>query len=361
MWHARLEHELGDVFRVQERIAHEVAGRLAITLGDRTKRLLARRATADSAALEHYRRARFEWSTRTREGHEQAIAHLDAAIARDSGYADAYAALADVYLTGFQIGLLGLPEAETYSPITWAAERALALDDESADAHTAFAVSLWWQRNWPGAERELRRALDLNPGHATARSWYSLLLRGLGRGDEALRESGRAVALDPFGLVVAYNHAWQWYLARDYARAAAQYRRTLAIGPYPSAWRGLGFAYARTSRPDSAIALVRQAIALAPHRTDFLADLAYVQALAGRAAEARATLARAKADPLEPFNVARAHAALGDADSAFAWLERSSWRWPHRATRDDPALDALRADPRFVRLSARVEREMGVR
>ena len=361
LWAESYEHELGDVFRVQEQIAHEVARALALTIGDRTRRLLARRGTADSAALEHYRRARFEWNTRTREGHEQAIAHLEEAIARDSGYADAYAALADVYLTGFQIGLLDLTEEETYSRITWAAERALALDDESADAHTAFAIALWWQRNWPGAERELRRALDLNPGHATARSWYSLLLRGMGRGEDAIRESGRAAELDPFGLVVAYNHAWQCYLARDYDRAREQFRRTLDIGPYPSAWRGLGFALAQLGMPDSAVAAVRQAIALAPHRTDFLADLALVEALAGRPAEARAALARAWAAPLEPFNVARAHAALGEADSAFAWLERSNWRWPHRATRDDPVLDPLRADPRFARLSERIEREMGLR
>ena len=361
LWAESYEHELGDEFRVQERIAHEVARALALTIGDRTRRLLARRGTADSAALEHYRRARFEWNTRTREGHEQAIAHLDAAIERDSGYADAYAALADVYLTGFQIGLLDISEEEAYSRITWAAERALALDDESADAHTAFAVALWWQRNWPGAERELHRALDLNPGHATARSWYSLLLRGMGRGEEAIRESARAAELDPFGLVVAYNHAWQHYLERDYGRAVAQFRRTLDIGPYPSAWRGLGFALAQQGQPDSAVAAVRQAIALAPHRTDFLADLALVEALAGRPAEARAALARAKAGPMEPFNVARAHAALGEADSAFAWLERSNWRWPHRATRDDPVLDPLRADPRFGRLSARIEREVGLR
>lgn len=360
-WAESYEHELGDVFRVQERIAHEVARALALAIGDRTRRLLARRGTADSAALEHYRRARFEWNTRTREGHEQAIAHLHAAIARDSGYADAYAALADVYLTGFQLDLLDASEEEAYSRLTWAAERALALDDESADAHTAFAVALWWQRNWPGAERELRRALDLNPGHATARSWYSLLLRGMGRGDEALRESARAAELDPYAVVVVYNHAWQRYLARDFAGAADRFRAALAIVPYPSAWRGLGLALARQGMPDSAVAAVRRAIALAPHRTDFVADLALVEALAGRPAEARAALARAKAGPLEPFNVARAHAALGEADSAFAWFDRSNWRWPHRATRDDPVLDPLREDPRFARLSARIEREMGLR
>jgi len=95
--------------------------------------------------------------------------------------------------------------------------------------------------------------------------------------------------------------------------------------------------------------------------SEYLADLAYVHARAGRRAEAEQFLRRARANQREGYNIARAYVALGQPDSAFAWLERSSWEWPHRAVRADPALDPLRSDPRFVRLSERIEREMGIR
>src|SRR5690606_12523610 len=131
----------------------------------------------------------------------RAIEYYNAAIARDSAYADAYAGLAHVYLTGFQLDLLGMWEADAYERLKWASERALALGDESADAHLSFAIALLWQRNMPRSEREYRRALELEPGHATARTWHSLLLRGMGEQQAALREARRAVELDPFGII----------------------------------------------------------------------------------------------------------------------------------------------------------------
>src|SRR5690606_19059086 len=106
---------------------------------------------------------------------------------------------------------------------------------------------------------------------------------------------------------------------------------------------------------------VQKALDLAPHRTDFIADLAYVQAMGGRTEEARATLRRAKEAPFEAFNIGRAHVALGEPDSAFAWFEHGNWRWPHRGAADDPALDPLRTDPRFTQLLRRIEREMGMK
>ncbi|HSJ65889.1 MAG TPA: tetratricopeptide repeat protein, partial [Gemmatimonadaceae bacterium] len=361
LWAGQFDHELRDVLQVQEAMAREVASALEVELGEREQRRLARQATRDPEADALYRRGRFLWNTRTREGHELALRYFGQAIERDSSFADAYAAIADVYLTGFQLNLFAEPEQEIYSRLTWAAERALALDEESADAHTALALALWWQRNWPGTERELLRAIQLNPGHATARSWYSLLLRGMGRAEEALRESRRAAELDPFGVVIRHNYGWNCYLSRDYVCADEQFSRALEITPYPGALRGLALVHSAERRHDEAVRAARQAVELAPHRADFLADLAYVQARSGDRAAARETLRRAKVDPFEAFNVGRAHVALGEADSAFAWLERSNWRWPHRAVLSHPGLDPLRSDPRFAALAERIEREMGIR
>jgi hypothetical protein len=105
---------------------------------------------------------------------------------------------------------------------------------------------------------------------------------------------------------------------------------------------------------------MREAVAMAPQRSEFLADLAYVLAVAGRTEEARESLARAKKDVEEGFNIARAHIGLNEPDSAFAWFERTSWKWPHRATLDDPAIDPVRGDPRFTQLASRIRREMGM-
>ncbi len=362
LWTENYDDDLQDIFRVQESIAREVVAALEVKLGERGRRMLVRQGTRDREAYQLYRRGRFLWAMRTKEGHEQAIEYYRRAIERDSSYADAYAGLADVYLTAYQFNVSSRTETEAYSRLKWAAERALALDDQSADAHTSFAVSLWWQRNWPGAERELRRAIELNPGHVTAHGWYSLLLSGLGRTEEALREIRRAYELDPFSVLTSVTYGWQCYVARNYDCAIEQLQRTLELNSsWGPAYQGLGLAYVQKGMPDEAMRAVRKAIELSPGNTTALADLAYVQARGGMTKDALASLRLAKRQPFEGFNVARAYVALGLPDSAFAWLERSSWKWPHRAVRFDPALDPLRSDPRFVQLSARVEAEMGIR
>ena len=361
LWAENYEYRLQDSFRVQEEIAQAVARALEVKLGERVRTLLVRRGTRDPEAYRFYRRGRFVWATRTREGHEQALEYFQQAIARDSGYADAYAGMADVYLTAYQLNVTTLTPQESYSRLKWAAERALALDERSADAHTAFAVALWWQKNWPGAEREIRRALELNPNHAMARSWYSLLLLGMGRPKEARRESHRASELDPFAVTVSANYGWVCFLERDFDCALEQFRAAVDIGNLPGGHRGLGVVYAQQGRLDEAIRAIRKGLEVGPERTDFLADLAYVQALGGDRATALVTLERAKRESFEPFNIARAYVALQQPDSAFAWLERSSWQWPHRAVPTDPALDPLRSDPRFAQLVMRVQREMGIR
>jgi tetratricopeptide (TPR) repeat protein len=357
LWSRSYDRELVDVLGMQDEIAREVGRALEVELGGRMEA----RGTRDPQAYEFYRRGRFLWRQRTKDGHELAMQYYHRAIERDSSYAEPYAGLADAYLTAYQFNLSTIPEAEVYSRIRWAAERALALDDQSADAHTSFAVALWSQKDWPGAERELRRAIELNPG--AARSWYAQLLSGMGRLDEAVEQSRHAAELDPLAPLTVLNHGSMCYLARDYDRAIAVLRDALEIN---DAWAGtyaaLSLAYAQKGMDEAATRAASKAVELGGRQiSSFLAGLAYVHARAGRRAEAEQVLQRAKTEPWEGFSIARAYAALGEPDSAFAWLDRSSWRWPHRAVLADPALDPLRSDPRFARLSARVAREMGIR
>jgi len=362
LWSRSYDRNAVNVIGVQDEIAREVGRALEVELGGASG-ALARRGTRDPQAYEFYRRGRYLWDKRTKEGHEQAIGYYQRAIERDSGYSDAYAGLADAYLTAYQFGFSKLSDAEVYSRIKWAAERALALDDQSADAHTSFAVALWWQRDWPGAERELRRALELNPGNLTARHWYALLLSGMGRLREGVEQARRASELDPFSRSVGVNYALLCLDARDYDCAIEQLLKVREINEsWPAVYTLLSLVYTQKGMHEAAVGAASKGIELDGGQISVsLADLAYVLARAGRRAEAMQALQRAKAKPIEGFNIARVYVALGERDSAYAWLDRSSWQWPHRASRGDPALDPLRSDPRFVGLSARIDREMGIR
>jgi TolB-like protein len=361
LWSRSYDRNALNILGVQDEIAREVSRALEMELGGE-KGAPAKRGTRDAQAYDFYRRGRYLWAKRTPASHEQAIEYYQMAIERDSGYSDAYAGLADAYLTAYQFNISTIPEAEVYARIKWAAGRALALDDQSPDAHTSYAVALWWQQNWPGAERELLRVLELNPGHGS-RGWYSLLLAGMGRVKEAVEQNRRVVEQDPFSLIGSGNGAWLRYVARDYDGAIEESRRGLEINDaWAPTYSMLGVAYAQKGMDEAAMRAASKAVELGGQLISaHLANLAYVHARAGRRAEAEQALERAKKDPWEGFYIARAYVALGQPDSAFAWLDRSSWKWPHRAIRADPALDPLRADPRFVRLSARVEHEMGLR
>jgi TolB-like protein/DNA-binding SARP family transcriptional activator/Tfp pilus assembly protein PilF len=362
LWAQNYDYEARDIFRVQENIAQEVVRALEVKLGRQAERLLVKQGTRDEEAFRLYQRGRFLWNTRTRAGHDQATAYYQQALARDSSYADAYAGIAYVHLTAYMLNIASIPEAESYSRLKWAAERALAIDDESADAHVSFALALWWQRNWPGAARELRRAIELNPNHVTARTWYSLLLRAMGRPREALLESRRAAELDPFSTVASNNYGWNCYHERDFNCALEQFQNAIEVNnEWWSGHRNLALVYVNVGNMEEALVRARLAVERSPDRPDFIADLAYVQARAGRIADARESLRMAKTTPWEPFTIGRAHVALNEPDSAMTWLERARWQWPNRAERTDPALDPIRSDPRFVQLSARVSREMGIR
>jgi len=177
-----------------------------------------------------------------------------------------------------------------------------------------------------------------------------------------VEQARRASELDPFSRPVGFNHALLLYCARDYDGAI---ERLLKAREINEAWSPtyalLGLVYTQKGMHEAAVNAASKAVELDGGKSSgILADLAYVLARAGRRAEALQVLQRAKAKPGEGFDIARVYSALGESDSAFAWLDRSSWKWPHRASRADPALDPLRSDPRFTRLSARVAREMGI-
>lgn len=360
VWAQNFEFAPADGFRAQERIARAVTRALELQLHQPTE--FAGIGTSDPVAHDFYRRGRYFWNMRTREAHEQAVMNFQRAIERDSSYADAWGALANTYITGYQLGYARLGEEETYSRMKWAAERAIALNDKSAEAHAALSSVLWWQRNWPGAERELRRTLELNPGDSNARSWHAQLLAGMGRLPEALTEIRRAHEQDPFAIIVTLNHGWICFLLKDYVCAAEQQRKAIELNQeWSPSFAQLAVTLAQQGLHEQARAAASRAATLAPRSSMVRADVALVHARAGRDAEARGQLSLAKAEHPDPFRIARAHVALNEPDSALVWLARAPWQFTHRAVRWDPVLDALRSDARFQQLVTRIDREMGMR
>ena len=360
VWAQNFEFALDDGLRAQEQIARAVTRALELQLQQPTE--FAGIGTGDPVAHDFYRRGRYFWNMRTREAHEQAVTNFQRAIEHDSSFADAWGALANTYITGYQLGYSRLSEEETYSRMKWAAERAIALNDKSAEAHTALSSVLWWQRNWPGAERELRRALELNPGEANTRSWHAQLLAGMGRLPEALIEIRRAHEQDPFAIIVTLNHGWICFLLKDYDCAAVQQRKAIETNQeWAPSFIQLAVTLAQQGLHEEARVAALRAAELAPRSSFVLADLALVYARAGRHADAREQLKRAKGNRPDAFKVARAHVALNEPDSALVWLERAPWQFTHRAVRWDPVLDPLRSDARFQQLVTRIDREMGMR
>lgn len=355
IWSESYDRRLTDVFAVQEEIAGAIVSALEVRLGDRGAGRLVRRHTEDSEAYDLYLRGRYAWNQRGTEGLERAAAYFRQAIARDSGYAAAWAGLADA------IVLLPIfadtPTARTSAEAEAAAERALALDSTLAEAHASLGQVLVFQGDREGAEREYRRAIELNPSYATARHWYALRLRGSGRNEEALDQINRARELDPFSPVIRVVSGLIHLDVHDYDRAIEDFRYgALEIGPPELRWMGtagIGVAYAALGRYAEAVEEVERGLELNPDHADLLALLGYIHARAGDASKARELLEDSKERGASPIDIGLIYVALGEPDSAFAWLgrQRGSFRGAIFVNpRYDFRYEPLRSDPRFEQL-----------
>jgi serine/threonine protein kinase/tetratricopeptide (TPR) repeat protein len=362
IWSEEYNRELGDVFAVQDELARAIVGalRVRLELPDRPAAVLVKAATADLEAHDLYLQGRFFWNQRTYESLRTAVRYFERAIARDSAYAEAYAALAEAYVL-FPNYIVSAP-GEAYPKAKAAAVRALALDSTLGHAHATLGqVRAYYEWDWRDAEEEFQRAIRFDPSYATAHSQYGEYLSSLGRHQEALAEADRAVTLDPLSRIISADKGADLIRSRRYDEAMVQLRATLEADPdFPPAHNYLGWAYLAKGMPAEAVAELETTVRLTGRRTG-IGRLAWAYALSGQRDRAleiiRELTQRSRREYVAPFQLAVAYAGLGDKDRALAWLERgATMRDPAGilSLLADPLLDPLRSDARFTRLLTRM-------
>jgi tetratricopeptide (TPR) repeat protein len=291
------------------------------------------------------------------------IAYFQRAIQKDPNYALAYAGLAESYITLGQPWVGDIPPKEVLPQAKAAATKALEIDDSLGDAHSALAhVIELYDSDWQGAEKEYRRALELNPNSDTAHIWYGEYLQVMGRNEEAFVQVRQAMALDPLNAAPANALGYLFYTARQYDQGILAFQKTFELEPdYVSAHGGLGWVYGEKKMYPEAIAELEKAVNLS-NRTDegAVASLGKVLGDSGRKREARKLLEeleeQSKHRYVSPYLIALVHIGLGERDQAIASLEqgytdRDEWMMFLKV---DPHMDDLRSDPRFKNLLRRV-------
>ena len=362
-WSEQFDTQWTDVFGVEDAISEQLARALTLHLTPEDRKRLEKRYTRDRAAYEAYLRARYFWNRRTPDGHLKAIEHAKQAIDRDPRYALAYTGLADAYTLLGSIQSDAVARREALARAKAAAQQALAIDEELAEAHTSLAFVLMhadW--NWGLADAHFQRAIQLNPGYPTAHHWYAYWLSARGRHEEALAAIERARSLDPTSPILNTDVAELQYFAGRYDQAIARAEEALAIDPeFILARRVLGWALEAKGDVDGAIGQLRRALDRAPDRADLVASLGHAYASAGRRQEAERALATlegrsAHAGVDVDAELALIHAGLGRRDQALRYLERA---YQQRSTwmillAVDPRWNSLRRDVRFEDLVHRV-------
>ena len=295
-------------------------------------------------------KGRYYWNRRTAENLKKAIEQFKIATDRDPNYALAFVGLGECYVLLTEYA--GTPTSETLPQAKTYAERALSLDGQLAEPHAILGQvnrQLW---QWAESEKEYKRAIEINPNYPTAYHWYSILLKDLGRNDEAATMIKRAHELDPLSSAISTNISELYQLQNNHDASIETSLKIIELDPnFAAAYEILGISYVIKGRNAEAIAAVEKAAELSKRAGVTLGSMGYVYAAAGKRAEAIAVIkeleekyARKEAIGLD---VAAVYAGLGDKDKAFEWLEKDfqtrngklavmRWETPYKPLRDDP-------------------------
>jgi TolB-like protein/DNA-binding winged helix-turn-helix (wHTH) protein/Tfp pilus assembly protein PilF len=353
LWSNSYQGDLRDVFSLQTRVAQRIADEIRVTLTPPDRARLARVHTTNPEAYQAYSKGRFYWNKRTAADLERAIGFFQQAVGKDPEYALAYDGLADSWIPlgwyGYLSPAAAFPQAKT------AVMRALSLDDSLAEAHTSLAfVNLYYDRDWTGAEREFRRAIELNPNYANGHHWYAEFLSLVGRHGEAIAESQRAREIDPLSSII---NAWvssRYYYAGQYDKAVGEGRNAVEMdASFAPARMVLGQAYEKKGMLKEAIAEFEAASRLGGGSSIYAGSLAHALGIAGRHASAMKVLedlkGTAKSRFVSSYDLALAYLGLRDHAKTFDMLSAAVRERSPRAAflGVDPRFDGLRKDPRF--------------
>ncbi len=327
LWSERYDRELDDIFAIQDAIARTIAHRLELTLAGPKGAALVTPPTENLAAYQLYLKGRYFWNQRGRTGLTKGLECFQEALSLDPNFAQAHAGVADAYTLlafyGFRPPKEVMPEAKA------AAQRALAIDDALPEAHASMGfIHLVYDWNWAAAERELKRAIALNPRYVLARYWYATLCSSMLRFDESIAEDERAVEIEPLSIFTNTHLGWMLLGAGRTARAIEQLRKAIELDPHFALGHWLlGCAHSCESRYQDALPELKMAVELSNGLSWMVAALAVGCAEAGRTEEARRLLgelrARASREYVRALHVAGVCAALGDTEEAFIWLEKA--------------------------------------
>ncbi|MEW6511241.1 MAG: protein kinase [Bacteroidota bacterium] len=360
LWAETYDGSMDDVFVMQEKVADRVVKALKVRVTPTEKRTLEHRGTEDPEAYQLYLRGRYFWNKRSGEGHRTAIRYFEEAIAKDPGYALAWAGVADSYnlITEFAPAARQEFDQRAYAAV----RKALELDPRLAEAHASYgSLTMINEWDWKTSERELKLAIKLNPNYATAHHWYAEWAQCRGRTSEAIASITRAAELDPLSPAILKDHGMILYYSRDYDGAIIYAHKTLELDPhFSSAHRLLSLAYQGKGMIDEAITENRLWGELMGKGIEAALGLAQCYAAAGRQEEALRTMAAIDAAEYAVGNhyrgAAMTYAPLGMADQAFEALERAYELKAESLCnlKVDPKMDRLRPDPRFLTLLRRV-------
>ena len=356
LWSQRYDRQLVDVLAIQDEIATTIVNTLRATMFADVSAHVPRRYTENIQAYGLYLKGRYEWNKRTQEGVAAAIRYFERAIVEDPGYAPAYAGLSDSY--ALDVDYRSVPVHESYQRAKEYARKALSLDESVPTAHASLAWAVFiYDWHWEEAEREFRRAIELNPRYASAHQWFAFLLAARGQLDAALLEAHTALELDPASVSIRRAVGWVYYYARRYDRAREHLSRAIEMNPMAvESYRMLGSAMALQGEVADAERVLREALALEGAAAYSQATLGWLLARSGRRDEAEATLRKLEAARERGYVSAVAfailHIGLGNLSSALDWAERAydERRGWLAYVNVNPIFDPLRNEPRFAAL-----------
>jgi TolB-like protein/Flp pilus assembly protein TadD len=360
LWGEQYERKMSELLATQREIAREIVDKLKVKVAAGGTGLT-KHYTENNEAYQLYLKGRFYWNRRTTEAINKAADYFNQAIQKDPSFALAFAGLADCYVVPGN----PLPPNEKMPKAKTAALRALQLDDTLAEAHTSLArVLATYEWDWAGAEKEYRRAIELDPRYAIAHQWYSGCLEALGRNTEMIAERKIAQELDPVSLTTNFAVGLTFYYGRNYDQAIEQFQKTLELdASFPPVRIFLPAAYEQQGKFDQAIAEFQKGLDVKEggERYLLMAGLGHAYALSGKKTEALAVLNELKQNSQQRYvpgdSIAIVYVGLGEKDQALAWLEEAykQHSFQIQFIKLEPRWDSLRSDPRFVDLTRRLK------